>query len=82
MTVTLSTNHLQCACLVASFMAESLRPRGLSQAHLPMGILQARRLQRVAMDLPELGIEPASPKSPSLAGGFFTTRATLETHHL
>ena len=28
--------------------------------------------------LPEPGIEPASPMSPSLAGGFFTTRATWE----
>ena len=24
-------------------------------------------------DLPDPGIEPASPKSPTLAGGFFTT---------
>ena len=27
-------------------------------------------------DLPDPGIEPASPVSPALAGGFFTTRAT------
>ena len=27
-------------------------------------------------DLPEPGIKPASPKSPALAGGFFTTGAT------
>ena len=25
-------------------------------------------------DLPELGIKPESPASPSLAGGFFTTK--------
>ena len=29
-------------------------------------------------DLPDPGIEPASPVSPALAGGFFTTRATWE----
>ena len=29
-------------------------------------------------DLPHPGIEPASPASPALAGGFFTTRATWE----
>ena len=36
-------------------------------------ILQARILEPVAMDLPNPGIEPESPKSPSLAGGFFPT---------
>ena len=30
-------------------------------------------------DLPDPGIEPASLKSPALAGGFFTTNVTLET---
>ena len=29
-------------------------------------------------DLPDPGIEPASPLSPALAGGFFTTSATWE----
>ena len=29
-------------------------------------------------DLPDPGIEPASPMSPALAGGFFTTSATWE----
>ena len=29
-------------------------------------------------DLPNPGIEPASPMSPALAGGFFTTSATWE----
>ena len=29
-------------------------------------------------DLPKPGIEPGSPMSPALAGGFFTTRATWE----
>ena len=41
------------------------------------GILQARILEWVAMppadDLPDPGIEAASPVPPSLAGGFFIT---------
>ena len=28
------------------------------------------------------GIEPLSLKSPALAGGFFSTRATWETHYM
>ena len=32
-------------------------------------------------DLPNLKIEPASPESPALAGGFFTTIATWEAFH-
>ena len=50
-----------------------------SSAH---GILQARILQWVAMfcsrDLPNLGTEPTSF---ALAGGFFSTGATLEALH-
>ena len=30
-------------------------------------------------DLPNAGTEPASPDSPALAGGFFTTELTRET---
>ena len=33
-------------------------------------------------DLPETWIEPASPMSPVLAGGFFTTSATWQAHVL
>ena len=29
-------------------------------------------------DLPDPGLEPASPVSPALAGGFFTTSSTWE----
>ena len=40
-------------------------------------IIPARMLERVAIffsgDLPQPGIELASPVSPALAGGFFTT---------
>ena len=31
-------------------------------------------------DLPDPGIEPESPKSPALAGGFLTTSTTWEAH--
>ena len=31
-------------------------------------------------DLPDPGTEPTSLMSPALAGGFFTTNATWETH--
>ena len=45
------------------------------------GILQARILEWVANisspgDLPDPVIEPESPMSPALAGGFFTTSAS------
>ena len=43
------------------------------------GVLPARKLQWVAMGLPDRGFEPESLKSPTLAGGFFTASATLET---
>ena len=42
------------------------------------GISQARILEWVAIsssrDLPDPGIEPGSPVSPALAGGFFATK--------
>ena len=50
------------------------------------GILQKRILEWVAMpsfrDIPSPGIEPASLMSPALAGRFFTTCITWETHIL
>ena len=33
-----------------------------------------------AGDLPDPGIKPASPMSPAVAGGFFTTITTWEAH--
>ena len=48
------------------------------------GILQARILERIACsppgDLLDLGLEPVSVMSPTLAGEFFTTCATWEAH--
>ena len=50
-------------------------------APLSLGILQPRILEGVAIsssrDLPHLGTEP---KSPALAGRFFTTSAIQEAH--
>ena len=46
------------------------------------GILQARILECIASpppgDLPNVGIEPTSLRSPALAGGFSTMSATWE----
>jgi len=33
-------------------------------------------------DLADPGIEPTSPASPALAGGFLTTSTTWEAHYL
>ena len=53
------------------------------------GTLQARMLEGAAVhsfrDCPDPGVEPVSPMSPVLAGGFFTTSATclsLRLSHL
>ena len=52
------------------------------QAPLSMGILQQEYWSRLPFpspgDLPDPGMEPASPTSPALAGVFFTTNATWE----
>ena len=44
------------------------------------GILLARILCPHPGDLPNPGIEPASPMSPALAEGFLTTSSTWEAH--
>ena len=63
---------------MSSVVSNSSWPHGLQ----PSGLLypwnsQARILEQVAIsscrDLPDPGMEPMSPQSPSLAGGFFTT---------
>ena len=52
------------------------------QAPLSMGILQQEYWSRLPFpspgDLPDPGMEPASPTSPALAGVFFTTSTTWE----
>ena len=51
-----------------------------------LGILQARMLAWVAFSLPgdlsDLGIEPVSPQTLALAGGFFTTVTPRKPHLL
>ena len=50
------------------------------------GIFQARILECLPFpppgDFPDQGIEPASPVSPALAGGFFTTEPPGKLHNL
>ena len=50
------------------------------------GIFQARILEWVAIpfsrNLSHPGMDPASPVSPTLAGGFFTTRANWEADNI
>ena len=44
---------------------------------MPMGFLRQEYWSRLPFptprDLPDPGIKPASPETPALAGGFFTT---------
>ena len=53
------------------------------QAPLSVGFPRQEHWSRVPCslpeDLPDAGMEPVSLRSPALAGGFFTTRATWET---
>ena len=69
--------HL-CMC-AHSVVSDSLQPPILSPTGSCVhGIFQARILEQVAIsyspgDLPDPGIEPMSPASSALTGGFFTT---------
>ena len=90
----LRTNHLKhtlvhlelrsCACSVISIMSNSVTLWTVAhQAPLPMGF--SRQEYWIGLpcppsgDLPNPGIKLASPKSPALAGRFFTTSATSST---
>ena len=54
------------------------------QAPLSMGFSRQEHWNGMSCpppgDLPNLGIKPVFPRSPALAGGFFTTNATWEAH--
>ena len=70
-------------CKVTSVVSDSVWPCGLQPSRLlSYGILQERILEWVARTssrgFSKLGIEPASFKSPALAGGFFTTSTIWE----
>ena len=60
-----------------SAVSDSLHPHVACQAPLSMGFLRQEYWSGLPFppprDLPNPGIEPASPTSPALAGGFFTT---------
>ena len=71
-----------CARMCAQLFQACLTPCDLMDYNMPgssvHGILQARILEWVSPgDLPTPGMEPTSLMSPALAGGFFTTSATV-----
>ena len=68
------------ACWVPSVVSDSLRPYGLYSlpgSSLSMGFSRQEYQSGLPCpspeDLPSPGIEPRSPESPALAGGFFTS---------
>ena len=63
---------------MCSVVSDSLQPHGMQPSSFSVcGIFQARILEWVAIpfskDLPDPGIEPASPAFSTLAGVYFTT---------
>ena len=70
-------SHFSCVWLSATLWTVA------SQAPLSMGFSRQEYWSGLPFpppgDLPDPGIEPTSPSSPALAGGFFTTSATWET---
>ena len=80
-----SPTHL-CACLPAKWLQSCgtlWDPMTIAfQAPLSMGFSRQEYWSGLSCppprDLPNTGIKPASPTSPALAGGFFTTGATWE----
>ena len=67
---------IHCVRVCAQSCLTLCHPMGFSPLGPPFhGLFQARILQRVAFSspgiLPDLGIEPLSLVSPTLAGGFF-----------
>ena len=69
-------NQLTLAALQGSLPSAALSV-GVRQASLSMGFSRQEYWSRLSFpspgDLPNPGIEAASPSSPALAGGFFTT---------
>ena len=73
--------------LVAFRVSDSVSPLTVAhQAPLSMGFSRQEYWSGLPCpapgDLPDPGIKPVSLVSPALAGGFFTTSATWETHVL
>ena len=78
--------HLAYECICAKSIPSCpalCNPMDCSRSGLSVhGISQARILEWIPSPghLPDPGIKPASPVSPALAGGFFTTSTTWEAH--
>ena len=73
------------ACQVDSVMSDSMQPYGLQPARLQaMGFSRQEYWRGLPCpppgDLPNPGIKLTSLCLPALAGGFFTTSATWESH--
>ena len=74
-----------CTCQI-TVMSDSLQPYGLQPTRLlyPLGFSRQEYWSGSphppSGDLDNPGIKPASLMFPALAGGFFTTRGTWETH--
>ena len=70
--------HFETVC-VYSVVSDSLQPHGLkpAQGSLSMEFTRQEYWSGLPLptpgDLPDPEIEPVSPNSPTLAGGFFTT---------
>ena len=76
----------KCVCMLSSFSCVRLcaHPRTVAhQAPLSMGFSRQEYWSGLPFssprELPNPGIEPMSPMSPALAGGFFTTSGTCRT---
>ena len=73
-------SQTQAVCSVASVKSDSLRPYGVSQAPLSIGLSWQEYWSGLpcpsSRNLPDPGIKPVSLPSPALAGRFFTTSAT------
>ena len=71
-----------CACTLSHVQLFVTLWTVACQAALSMGLSRQEYWSGLPFpmsgDLPDPGIEPASPMSPALAGGFFTTSATWE----
>ena len=86
LTTTLIIDRL-CVCMLSRFSGDQLFVTPWTIAHqgpLSKGFFRQEYWSGLPCpsprDLPDPGMEPMSLTSPALAGGFFTTSITWETH--